>query len=316
MYLNYALIASTILQLIAAIIALGLIKSTKYNVAWILLSIGLFLIAIVRVKHYLLPYFNEKTVTFLSKWDGWIEIIISLIILIGVFFVKKVLNYLFKLEKMRSEAEKRVLQTVIQTEESERKRVSKDLHDGLGPLLSSIKMSVSTLAYDTENQQKKEIYNNTLLLINESINSLKEISNKLSPHVLEKFGLKAAISSFCANISDFGKISLNFCSNINDKSYETGIETVIYRTVCELINNTIKYANATTILISLDEENGFLKLLYQDNGIGFDVEKTLLECNGMGLHNIQSRIRSLNGSIDIQSVKNKGVIVNISIKIQ
>lgn len=315
MYLSYALIASTIIQLIAAIIALGLIKSTKYNVAWIMLSIGLFLIAMVRVKHYLLPYFGVKFVAFISKWDGWIEILISLIILIGVFFVKKVLNYLFKLEKMRSDTEKRVLQTVIQTEESERKRVSKDLHDGLGPLLSSIKMSVSAIDYDSEDVQKKEIYNNTLFLINESINSLKEISNKLSPHILEKFGLKTAINSFCSNLAETGKIRFDFSTNIVEKRYDSGVETVLYRTVCELINNTIKYAKAKTILISLNEENNSLNLLYQDNGVGFDVEKALLESNGMGLHNIQSRIGSLNGTMEIRSAKNKGMIVEISIKI-
>lgn len=315
MYLSYALIASTIIQLIAAIIALGLIKSTKYNVAWIMLSIGLFLIAMVRVKHYLLPYFGVKFVAFISKWDGWIEILISLIILIGVFFVKKVLNYLFKLEKMRSDTEKRVLQTVIQTKESERKRVSKDLHDGLGPLLSSIKMSVSAIDYDSEDVQKKEIYNNTLFLINESINSLKEISNKLSPHILEKFGLKTAINSFCSNLAETGKIRFDFSTNIVEKRYDSGVETVLYRTVCELINNTIKYAKAKTILISLNEENNSLNLLYQDNGVGFDVEKALLESNGMGLHNIQSRIGSLNGTMEIRSAKNKGMIVEISIKI-
>jgi signal transduction histidine kinase len=235
--------------------------------------------------------------------------------LVGMFYVKKVLNYLFKLEEVRSAADKRLLNTIIRTEESERHRLAKELHDGLGPLLSSAKLLTSAL---NESQTGgHEILKRMISTIDESIYTLKEISNNLSPHMLENFGLPTAIQSFIDNLEQTSKLRFEFRTNIIDQRYGGNMEIVLFRTVCELIHNTVKHADANKVLISLDEENDQLKLLYQDDGIGFDQEKLLMADNkGMGIGNIRSRISSLGGKFEIESWPDEGIIVTVELKIQ
>lgn len=221
-----------------------------------------------------------------------------------------------KIEEARLQSEKRVLNAIILTEETERKRLAKDLHDGLGPLLSSVKMSVSALSSEKNENTRKSILDNAIYSVNESINSLKEISNNLSPHILDNFGLVSAIRSFASKIEQTGKIKIGFRTNLKDQRFESNVEVILYRAVCELINNTIKHAKATKILIDLDLENQQLTVLYQDDGVGFNLEETLLSNKGgMGLHNIRSRISSINGDFSIESLPGEGIIGTIRIKI-
>lgn len=315
MLTQYALIISIFLQFAAVVIVISLIRSTKYNSSWILLSIGLTVMAIRRTIEYL-PFLDKEVTEVVLALNSWLGVLISLLMLIGMFYVKKVLNYMFRLEETRAAADKRLLNTIIQTEESERRRLAKELHDGLGPLLSSVKLSVSALTPESKMGFQTEIIKNIILTVNESINTLKEISNNLSPHVLDNFGLPIAIQSFIDKLEQTGKIRFEFRTNISNKRFQGNTEIIVYRTVCELINNTLKHADASKVLISLDEENNHLLLLYQDDGKGFNQEMLLLDENqGMGLSNIRSRINSLNGKFEIESWPGEGIIVTVEIKI-
>lgn len=316
MFTHYALLISIVLQFAAVVIVVSLIRATKFNSSWILLSIGLVVMAIRRAIEYL-PFLNKELTDNVLALNSWLGVLISLLMLVGMFYVKKMLNYTFKLEEARAAADKRLLNTIIQTEENERRRLAKELHDGLGPLLSSVKLSVSALSPESKMTNRSEIAKNVILTVNESIHTLKEISNNLSPHLLDNFGLPSSIQSFIDKLEQAGKIRFEFRSNIGTKRFPGNTEIIIYRTVCELINNTLKHADAQKVLISLDEENGKLMLLYQDDGKGFSKEKLLLDENqGMGLNNIRSRINSLNGKFDVESWPDEGIIVTVEIEIQ
>ena len=126
----------------------------------------------------------------------WLGIITSLCFAGGILIVNKIFNYIARTESQRRISERRILNTVLRTEEKERQRFSKDLHDGLGPLLSSAKMSVSALNSADMSEQNKEIIRNVNYVVDEAIRSLREISANLSPHVLNDFGLSRAISNF------------------------------------------------------------------------------------------------------------------------
>jgi signal transduction histidine kinase len=208
------------------------------------------------------------------------------------------------------------LNTIIQTEEKERKRFAKDLHDGLGPLLSTVKMSVSSLAQMKHNEASREIVENTELVINEAIKSLKEISDNLSPHVLNNFGLVRALSNFSNKINITKTIRINLVSNLKDERFDNNVEVVLYRVVCELINNTIKHAKAKKIDLSLTKDGDYLTIIYQDDGKGFNVAKVIEQpaTSGMGFSNIYSRINSLKGEINIESEHKKGTWVTIKVK--
>jgi signal transduction histidine kinase len=311
-----SLIITIILQFIAAFTALRLIKKTKYSISWILISIGLLIMAIQRAFEFIPHVFRnwEKDVSTINTWLG---IVSSLVLAVGVFLIRKIFNYLKKIEKNRIESEKHVLQAVVRTEERERRRFAKDLHDGLGPLLSTVKMSVSTLYKLEADKKKLEIIGNADLIINEAIRSLKEISNNLSPHILDNFGLASAINSFVSKINTAKSINIDFKSDIYDKRFDYNIEVVLYRVLCELINNTVKHAQAKNIDIELSLHENILSLKYSDDGIGFDVNSVLSKQNsGMGYSNIINRIRSIKGMINIESDENKGtkaiIIVNIN----
>jgi len=180
----------------------------------------------------------------------------------------------------------------METEEKERKEFAKDLHDGLGPLLSNIKMSVSAIDKSAINGFNKEVIENIHNLINESIVSLKETSNNLSPHILENFGLTSALNSFIEKINALGGIEISFSNNIENIRFETRTEINLYRVVCELFNNTYKHAKADKVSLLIHYSENRLVAQYFDDGIGFDAED-LRNRTGMGISNMRSRLKTI-----------------------
>src|SRR5512138_681173 len=144
MITKIALVLSILLQFFAAFAAIRLTKVTKYNLSWILISLGFLVMAINRLFE-LIPVLYEKIPIDMNVVFTWMGLITSFLVATGVLMIRKIFNFIKRAEQARREAEKRILNAIIQTEEKERKRFAKDLHDGLGPLLSTVKMSVSTL---------------------------------------------------------------------------------------------------------------------------------------------------------------------------
>jgi signal transduction histidine kinase len=207
------------------------------------------------------------------------------------------------------------MNTIIQTEEKERKRFARELHDGLGPLLSSVKMSVSSLSQMKHDETSREIVENTEIVINEAIKSLKEISDNLSPHILNNFGLVRALNNFTNKINITKTIRINLLTELKDERFDDNVEVVLYRVICELINNTIKHAQAKKINISLNKDGEYLNIVYKDDGKGFDVGTVINQpaSSGMGFSNIYSRINSLKGEINVESEHKKGTLVTIKV---
>jgi len=314
MFIKIALIVSVLLQVSAAVIAISLIKRTKYNISWILISSGFLLMAIRRYFE-LSELFKASHFSPRVRWDNWIAFMISIFMLVGVIFIKRIFNFQKQLDDLRKHNESKVLSAIIKTEENERQKFAKELHDGMGPLLSSIKMAISALSRSKTYENEKKIVENTAMLIDESLVSLKEISNKLSPHILNNFGLLKALKSFISKFSTDESPLIILNSNIENKRYDYNVEVVLYRVVCELITNTIKHASANSISIDIFEENATLSLVYFDNGIGFDDKIIDNLSKGMGYSNIKSRVKSLNGTIEIESKPNSGLCVTISLKV-
>jgi len=315
MVLQVLLVITIVLQLFAVGVAVKLTKVTKYNFSWMLLTIGFVLMALQRLAEFL-PYisnFQEEEVSEILSWFG---VIISLSFAIGVFFIQKIFKYMAKVEDSRRHTEKMFLKAIIQTEEKERKRFAKDLHDGLGPILSTVKMSISTLENMNQDKITKEIVKNTNLAINEAIKSIKEISNNLSPHILDNFGLLRALHNFINKINVTQVIKVNLASNIGDDRFDSDVEVVLYRVICELINNTIKHSKAKNIDINLFREDKMLNIVYQDNGKGFDKsEWDYPNDRGMGLSNMISRINSLKGEMWIDTEPGRGMTTTIKVSV-
>ena len=305
MILKVLFIVSILFQLVAAVVAIKLIRATKYNASWILISVALALMAITRIGEFV-RHIMGKDWPLSQEVMVWIGILISACFTIGIFMIPKILNYIFQMEHQKRISAERIINIVIHTEERERMRFSKDIHDGLGPLLSSAKMSISALAGTELSPEQKEIINNTNLVIDEAVKSLKHISNNISPHILNNFGLERAIENFIKKFESISDLKINFKSNMKNVRLKNNIEVILYRIVCEMVNNTIKHSGASEANVRLALNGGELTLDYSDNGCGFIVENALENSSGMGLSNIISRVESIKGEVKIDSNLGQG----------
>ncbi|OFY61889.1 MAG: hypothetical protein A2V64_06470 [Bacteroidetes bacterium RBG_13_43_22] len=308
-----ALIISIVLQIIAASIALGFIKMTKYRISWILLSLSFVFMAVRKIIQ-LFEYFRGTPSYTWQMIDEWIGVLVSFMIIVGVILIREIFYSLKRAEIDRLRTERRVLNAIINTEENERRRFAKDLHDDLGPLLSTVKMSISSLTDKIKDPAGIDILNNTNHLVIEALNTIKDVSNNLSPHVLSNFGLASAISAFTTKICQAGIVEIDFKSNMEDQRLENDKEVVIYRAVCELINNSIRHSGASRIEIELHKHEKFVTLQYYDNGRGFDTSSLDRDDNkGMGLSNIETRVKSVEGVFILESSAGKGTTALIKV---
>ena len=301
-----ALIISIALQIIAAVIALRFMKMTRYRLSWILLSTS-FVLMSLRTLIQLIEYFQGKPSFELTMMDDWMNVLISVLIISGVVLIRELFTSLKRAETDRMRSDRRLLNAIITTEETEKKRFAKDLHDGLGPLLSTVKMSLSALIPMVSDPVGKEILSNTNHVVNEALSTIKEIANNMSPHVLTNLGVASAISTFAAKVNQTRSVSIDFRTNMEGERFDTDKEVVMYRAACELINNGMKHSGASRIEMDLHRHQKIITLQYLDNGRGFDTEKlTSEEAVGMGIPNIETRVRAVDGVFLIESSKGKG----------
>lgn len=305
------LIIAVIIQTIATVYALRLVWATKYNAIWILFIIGFSLLSVERILQVIVV--NGGLELPLNTFI-WLGVAISICMSIGVMYAHKLIRYIDRLNRQRQLMQKRILTAVLRTEEKSRSRFSKELHDGLGPLLSSAKMSLSALNREEQAPAQREIIDNTTYVIDEAIRSLREISNNLSPHVLNDFGLARGVQNFISRSVALHGIKIRFTTNLRSERFDTDIEVILYRVACELINNSLKHSGCSEINLSLSISGETISLDYSDNGCGFNPE-AVMDC-GMGLSNIVSRIHSINGICNVQGRKGKGMHAAVRVNIR
>lgn len=314
MALIITLAITIVLQFFAASVAIKLTKVTKYNLSWILISFGFVFMAVQRLAEFL-PFVTNIESQYFRLFYIWLGAITSLFFAIGVFLIQKIFKHIKQVENKTRDQEKALLNAIIQTEERERRRFANEIHDGLGPLLSTIKMSVSSLSSVETNPESLSVIKNTNLIISEAIKSVQEISNNLSPHVLSNFGLAKAIRNFVNKINQAKVLNISYKTNVMDVRYPTSLEIVVYRSVCELLNNSIKHSGASKVHVNLFSEGDLLEVVYQDNGVGFDSKRLFVDEKGIGsgYFNMLSRIKSIKGKLEVSSKKNEGVRVHIKL---
>lgn len=216
------------------------------------------------------------------------------------------------------ETEKKLAATeaVLKGEEQERTRLAKDLHDGLGGMLSGIKYSLNTmkgnLIMTPENAQAFE---RSMDMLDSSIREMRRVAHNMMPEALVKFGLDTALRDFCNDINQSGALKVTYQSfglteiQINDITAIT-----IYRIVQELVNNSVKHAGARTSIVQVAKTDGKIAVTVEDDGIGFNTA-ILRHEKGIGWNNIQNRVEFLKGKLDINSQQGKGTSVHIEFNV-
>ncbi len=219
---------------------------------------------------------------------------------------KAVLSILRDVRERRA-TEKLIIRTTIEAEERERSRLAADLHDDIGPLLASLKMYVSVLQQRLEDTKHVEIIEVVQKLIKSSIENVRTISNNISPHLIERFGLIASVQAEIDNLKLL--IPIAFSTNSVGVKFDKQIEIIIYRILKELINNTLKYAHASEVKLAINYANASICVEYADDGVGFDTARVVIDKNsGHGLANIDNRIRSINGNYTIKTSPGNGFL--------
>lgn len=240
-------------------------------------------------------------------------------LLIILFLAYRTYQQKRKLQQQRIaelEAEKQLTATeaVLKGEEQERTRIAKDLHDGLGGILSGIKYSFTTmkenLVMTPENQQAFE---RSMDMLDSSIREMRRVAHNMMPEALVRFGLDTALNDFCNEINQSGALKIVYQSiGMKGIAIDQTTSITIYRIVQELINNTMKHSGATSAIVQLTKSNDQLSLTVEDDGIGFDT-KLLRTNKGIGWVNIQNRVEFLKGKLDINSKEGEGTSVHIEL---
>jgi two-component system, NarL family, sensor kinase len=216
------------------------------------------------------------------------------------------------------ETEKQLMATeaVLKGEEQERTRLAKDLHDGLGGMLSGIKYSFNNMKGNLIMTPENSLaFERSMDMLDNSIQEMRRVAHNMMPEALIRYGLNKTLQDYVTEINKSGMINAIYQSmGMEDKQLDNTTSIAIYRIVQELLNNVLKHAGATQVLIQLLAEGNKLVVNVEDDGKGFDTS-TLKKAEGIGWKNIQSRIDFLNGKLDIQSSIGKGTNVNMEFTI-
>lgn len=272
-------------------------------------------------KISLLQSENEKAVLMVNnnQLNLFLFAVLSVLLFLTVLFLwilnknqkklsyQKEINHQQELNALENQQKLSVSNALIEGEEAERKRIARDLHDGLGSMLSGLKIHVKLA------EKGNEVRTNVNDLLDNSIKELRNISQNLMPESLVKLSLEHALRDLCIANSN-PETNIEFQYLIKKASLTKNYEIMIYRIIQELLNNAMKYAKASQILVSCSQNKDVFFITVEDNGIGFDVSQD--NRIGMGLRNIKNRVDFLNGKLEIDSALSKGTSIYIELNIK
>src|SRR5688572_2988537 len=229
-----------------------------------------------------------------------------MVILFGSFLIafnlshQKKIKYQQGLQKLREQQQNQLIEAAVRSEEQERHRIAETLHDEVGAILSSSKLHLLAIKGEHLNEKERKLHEKGNELLDEAIKKVRGISHNLHSSILKEFGLNEAIYHFVNNItkSTLIKATIRLDENYSTRNAENDIS--IYRMVQELVNNIMKHANATEIVISSHYKNNELELTIFHDGSGLSqsqFEEMRFKKEGLGLKNIQNRIILLRGEI-------------------
>ncbi len=236
--------------------------------------------------------------------------IVLLFIIATTFYRKKQVEQKAKLNDEIAKQKDIRSKAVIEAEEKERIRIAKDLHDGVGQLLSAAKLNLSGLESKLQLQNKDDeiALKNALALLDDSVREVRTVSHNMMPNTLLKLGLASAIKEFITKIQGIPNLKVNLEIVGLDERMGQEKETVLYRIIQEVVSNIIKHAKASELGLQLIKHDNELSIIIEDNGVGFDTSK-INSFEGIGLKNIISRIEFINGTVHFDSTPGRGTTV-------
>lgn len=213
--------------------------------------------------------------------------------------------------QMQQERQLVAAQSLMKGQEEERSRLARDLHDGVGGLLSGVKLNLSNMKGNGfQSDGNAQAIHTIIGQLDCSIEELRRVSHNMMPETLIKYGLREALENYCESIHLSGDPEIILQTYGLEVRMDQDAEIILYRLVQELLTNTIKHAEASRVLVQLIREDDRISLTVEDDGKGFDPEREDF-CGGAGLYNIRARADYLNGSVDIHSIPGEGTSVTV-----
>ena len=215
----------------------------------------------------------------------------------------KKLSHARELQSVQQQKELQLLHALMQGEEKERSRIAKDLHDGVAGMLAAVKMHLSSTE-SVDALWNDDGYRQGMSLLNEATEEIRQTSHNLMPEVLLRHGLDVALNRYCSRINNNRSLKIQYDSWGQIDRFNDNFELSVYRIVQELLNNLVKHSKATQGTLQLTQQNDLLSISIEDNGVGLVVANNTPD--GMGLHYLQSRVKAMNGKIDITESEESG----------
>ena len=244
---------------------------------------------------------NDAAYTYSMTDKLFYTVIITslLIAIVIIFFVASIVRY----NKRYIQLQKERIQAQIMMQEQERKRIANDLHDSLGPMLSTVKLYMHSIVVN--NDADKEALNKASGYIDETINNLREISYNLLPSSLVRNNLVVVVKEYISRIANHSPLKIVF-NVADDTAIPKKIELHLFRIIQEIVNNTIKHSGAATLNLTITSRPGLLFLISEDDGRGFNLTATTQASAGLGLKSIENRCEIINGTFKIVTAVNAG----------
>jgi signal transduction histidine kinase len=299
----------------------------EYKILKIIYIITILIIFIPFAGHIYFDLHNELHTPFSDLGDllGVFgeAVVIFLLGFFGARAIRKLMRENREMEgrhqSEKEEMNKKFIENVMSAQERERKKVSRELHDGIGQQLSVVKMNLEMIDQRKGRKAFSEDINGAVILVNESIQELKKLSTDVRPSILDDLGLVSALKGYIEKCRRSTGISIIFNENINGGRLPTSVETNIYRVAQEAISNALKHSKADTLKITMRNENSELFFSIEDNGKGFEPEKYLkprVDDNCLGIISMQERVALMDGDFHIKSEIGKGTIIEIRIPVK
>nr|WP_321357906.1 histidine kinase [uncultured Draconibacterium sp.] len=231
------------------------------------------------------------------------------LLLVCIFLIYRIINSYNTIEKQQA-------LRALEVEYKERKRIAADLHDGLGSILSSIALFIKLIEKDCSTNAENKSLVQVKELSGIALENLEATINNLNPSILNKYGLVKSLEILCDKINDLGEVACVVNSTKPEIKLDPNMELNVYRICNELINNTLKHADASKLFIDIQQIKKTVIILYRDNGKGFNPQ--LIHTSDeekMGLRNIINRIESFGGKYEINTGERKGVKIKLSFTI-
>ena len=201
---------------------------------------------------------------------------------------------------------------VIEAEETERQRIAKDLHDGVGQMMSAAKMNLVAFGR-AHGVGDEHDWDNIISLVDDSCREVRAVSHNMMPNALLKGSLAAALREFLTKV-DGRALRVNLYTEGLDERLDATTETVLYRVIQECVNNVIKHAAAATLDVSVVRDEAGISITIEDDGRGFD-PGIGRDAEGLGLKNIRTRVEYLKGIMEVDSAPGRGTVVMLNVPV-